>query len=215
MAYWACRAREQIMSTCLSNVRELGKVTPSIFGCSTLVSPAVTGIVCLWQLRLDRVITISCVFPRFNVRFTSAAHDEACASSDCMVEALEAGTIRYPWSAYLNSLLVACLGFSFEMVTTKLTGPVPDPWTILALINSSAETTPLNLVLWLKIFYNPVMTISERGSSASCSARYPIIWLVITPRGLNYYHKMPLYRYSTKICTTKNLLRSTTHDRPT
>ena len=45
---------------------------------STLVSPAVTGIVCLWQLKLDRVIIISCVFPRFNVRFASAAHDEAC-----------------------------------------------------------------------------------------------------------------------------------------
>src|SRR6218665_371705 len=94
MAYWACRAREQMMSTCLLNVKELEKVTPSIFICSTLVSPAVTGIVCLWQLRLDRVIIISCVFPRFNVRFASAAHDEACASSDCMVEALEEGTIH-------------------------------------------------------------------------------------------------------------------------
>src|SRR6218665_2069367 len=113
------------MSTCLSNVKELEKVTPSIFMCSTLVSPAVTGIFCLWQLRLYRVIIISCVLPRF--RFASAAHDEACASSDCMVEALEAGTISYPSSAYLNSLLAACLGFSFDMVTTKLTGPVPDP----------------------------------------------------------------------------------------
>src|SRR6218665_1605420 len=115
------------MSMCLSNEKELEKVTPSIFISSTLVSPAVTGIVCLWQLRLDRVIIISCVFPRFNVRFASASHDEACASPDCMVETLEAGTIRYPSSAYLNSLLAACLGFNFEMVTTKLTGPVPDP----------------------------------------------------------------------------------------
>src|SRR6218665_3047249 len=120
------------MSTCLSNVKELEKVTPSIFIRSTLVSPAVTGIVCLWQLRLDRVIIISRVFPRFNVRFASAAHDEACASSDCMVEALEVGTIRYPSSAYLYSLLAACLGFCFEMVITKLTfglprGVVPTP----------------------------------------------------------------------------------------
>src|SRR6218665_263465 len=130
MAYWACRARKQIMSTYLSNVKELEKVTPSIFICSTLVSPVVTGIVCLWQLRLDVVIIISCVFPRFNVRFASEAHDEACASSDCMAEALEAGTIRYPSSAYLNSLLAACLGFSFEMVTTKLTGPHPGPLNI-------------------------------------------------------------------------------------
>ena len=91
----------------ISKCEKIEKVTPSIFLCSTLVSPAVNGIVCLWQLGLDRVIIISCVLPRFDVRFASAAHDEACASSDCMVEARETGTIRYPSSAYLNSLLAA------------------------------------------------------------------------------------------------------------
>src|SRR6218665_1598806 len=37
------------------NTKELEKITPSIFICPTLVSPVVTEIVCLWQLRLDRV----------------------------------------------------------------------------------------------------------------------------------------------------------------
>src|SRR5688572_4286331 len=99
------------------------------------------------MLLLDRTIIISCVFPKFILRFASATHEEACAISDSIEGAPEAGTIKYPSLAYLNSLLVACLVLNFEMVTTKLTGPSPDLCTILKLIYSSAETIPLNFVL--------------------------------------------------------------------
>ena len=66
-------------------------------------------------IRLGHVIIISCVFPRFNVRFASAAHDDACASSDCMVEALEVGTIRYP--SFITVYHRAWTGCASELVT--------------------------------------------------------------------------------------------------
>jgi len=40
---------------------------------------------------------------------------------------------------------------------------------------------------------------------------YAVIWLVTTTRVLNYYRTMHLCRFTTKICTTQNLRRSTAH----
>ena len=89
---------------------------------------------------------ISFVFDTFNVRLFCFAHTEMCSSSSATKWEFTDGTIRYESSAYLLSSSKSCNTLKSLALMTYAKGPIPEPWTMLALMSKNTDVFPLNLV---------------------------------------------------------------------
>ena len=86
--------------------------------------------------------------------------------------------MRYVSSAYLRVTLELLRGFRSEAVTTYETGPRAEPWTILAVIESTSENWMPNCVQCERLWKNDSSQLSDRIKLHTkfevCSSDHPL-----------------------------------------
>ena len=83
---------------------------------------------------------------RFSVRLFCFAYTNMCSSSWATKWEFTDGTIKYESSAYLLSSSKSCNTLKSLALMTYAKGPIPEPWTMLALMSKNMDVFPLNLV---------------------------------------------------------------------
>ena len=109
----------------------------------------------------------------FKVKLLFSAHLDMWSISSKMVNELTDRIIRYVSSAYLSRELSECIVFRSDAQIIKKAGPMPDPWTILALIPLREDIDFPNLVQCILHSRNSIRylwTASLSGRSAHLAA---------------------------------------------
>jgi len=134
--------------TCSLTDRWLLTVTPSILMEETrwMLSNGFGN--CTWRRRVLSTNTISTDFLRLSFRLLVLAQVWIMSNSSVRESMLLAGITRQVSSAYLQNLLPEVKGIRSPALTTYETGPIAEPWIMLADIFSKGEIWPWKAVQW-------------------------------------------------------------------
>jgi len=145
MSWWR-HSRAQWLSFSLT-------VTPSTFSDVTRTIPWSGGGGCTRHLFRLSVNTISADLDWFSVRLLTSDHTAILLISRSRLSILQAGITRYVSSAYLTIMFPGVTACRSAALTTYMTGPIADPWIMLAFTSSRCNVWPLTKLILRSVKY--------------------------------------------------------------